>query len=427
MAAESAAASGAEQKEVSKVYAEIADVPEEVRKGKWDGAEWTKKYKAHEAEAREAGRPLWRDENLSSDRLLVGASTKYLSTTGHSIPAVDEKGEFVAEAPDTSLSHTTWYKDEYAKVTPECRRYNETLVRIVNADTIDFVRELIKRGKEESGKEPKVVALNMANQFEPGGGFERGRLAQEEVLCDRTTLHSCLDPKEYDSPNGFGEFTAAINEGVHVLRKGMDCGFALLRPEDRWQINFVSAAAYDRHKLPKEEQRAPLSPEQFAGYHAKISSILAACAAHGADIVVLGAFGCGAFANPPDQVAKVFANVIRRSAGVFIHVYFAILGAPNDFKLPIFHEVLCGAAPEGDPAEFFAPDLTKDNERGAKYPAAAKNEWLPSGKMLPPCPLMCKCKNDSPEHIAAFQHLPFAPPSKPEEKPAEEKPVETKA
>ena len=80
-----------------------------------------------------------------------------------------------------------------------------------------------------------------------------------------------------------------------------------------------------------------------------------------------------------------------------------------------------------DPAEFFAPDLTKDNERGAKYPAAAKNEWLPSGKMLPPCPLMCKCKNDSPEHIAAFQHLPFAPQPKPEEKPAEEKPAETKA
>ena len=194
-------------------------------------------------------------------------------------------------------------------------------------------------------------------------------------------------------------------------------------------MNIVTAAAYDRHKLPKEEQRAPLSPEQYAGFHVKVASILAACAAAGADIVVLGAFGCGAFANPPDQVAQVFANVLRRFAGVFSAVYFAILGAPNDFKLPVFHQKLCGTAPEGDPAEFFAPDLTKDMERGAQYAAAAKSEWLPSGKLLPVCPLMCECKDESPEHRAAFQHLPFIPqlpkpqePKAEEEKPADEKP-----
>ena len=43
--------------------------------------------------------------------------------------------------------------------------------------------------------------------------------------------------------------------------------------------------------------------------------------------IILGAFGCGAFANPPDAVAKLFAECLSSDEfrGAFATVVFAIL------------------------------------------------------------------------------------------------------
>jgi len=35
----------------------------------WNGKEWVVTYKTHEKEAKDAGRPTWRDENMSHDHL----------------------------------------------------------------------------------------------------------------------------------------------------------------------------------------------------------------------------------------------------------------------------------------------------------------------------------------------------------------------
>jgi len=288
------------------------------------------------------------------------------------------------------------------------REFPFTRVRVVNGDVINFAHALVKR-YEEAGLDRKICVLNMANQFEPGGGFVRGRLAQEEILCMRTALYSQLTKKEYEGPNGFGEFTASLQTNVPVLRKGLEDGFALLKKEERWPLNVVSLAGYDRHKLPKEEQRAPLKPEQYAGVHTKVNSILCAAAYAGVKTVVLGALGCGAFANPPDQISAIFSNVIHRFAGVFENVYFAILADPSDVKLAEFQKNLVGK-PVEDPATYFAPGLSKeeDEERGAIYEIPEGMD-LPSGKILPPCPLMCECEDHSAEHRAAFEHHPFHP------------------
>ena len=52
--------------------------------------------------------------------------------------------------------------------------------------------------------------------------------------------------------------------------------------------------------------------------------ILSAAAANGVDILVLGAFGCGAFRNDPYTVAAAYANVMREYRACFEHVEFAV-------------------------------------------------------------------------------------------------------
>ena len=390
----------------------IDDIPLEQVKAPWDAKKWNEIYEAHQKDAKENGRPLWRDENLSRDRLLAAATTKFL-TDGNAVSQVMEDGSVVEIAPpDMTKYKTEYFKKEYASLEGVERKFPATLVRIVNADVVDFVRALMDR-YEAAGQDRKVIALNMANQFNPGGGFIRGRIAQEEALCFRTALYTCLDKKEYEGPDGFGDFTASLQLDVPVLRKGLGDGFAFLKPEERWPLNIVSIASYDRHKLPKEEQRAPLSPEQYAGVHTKISAVLAAAAHAGAQTVVLGALGCGAFANPPEQISQIFANVIRRFAGVFEHIYFAILADPSDVKLSWFQKNLVGK-PVEDPAAYFVPSLAPedDEEKGAIYKAPEEEMSLPSGPLRPPCPLMNECKDHSDEHMSAFEHHPF-PQAKP--------------
>jgi len=388
----------------------IDDVPLSEVTQPWDAKAWNEKYKGHEKEAKEAGRPLWRDENMSRDRLQAAATTKYL-TEGNPVKSVEEDGSVTdITPPDMTKCEVKYFKKEYAPVKDVERAFPKTIVRIVNADVVSFSRELQKRYEAQGHADRKVIALNMANQITPGGGFIRGRIAQEEILCFCTGLYSCLDAKEYEGPKGFGDFTASIQLNVPVLRKSINDGFAFIKPEERWAMNIVSLAAYDRHKLPKEEQRAPLPPEQYAGTHTKINSILCAAAYAGAQTVVLGALGCGAFANPPDQVSQIFANVIRRFAGVFEYIYFAILADPADVKLSSFQKNLVGK-PVDDPVTYYAPNLTAedDESKGAVYEAPEEEKELPSGPILPPCPLMCECEDHTPEHRAAFEHHPYPP------------------
>jgi len=387
----------------------IDDVPLEDVKKAWDSASWISRYKEHEKEAVDAGRPLWRDPNLSLDRLLVAATTKYLCD-GNSLISVDKDGSSVViDAPGFADCDVKYFSKEYAPLNGVKRAFPATMVRIVNADTVEFHHALMKR-YTEAGLDRKVISLNMANQFNPGGGFVRGRIAQEEMLCFRTGLYSCLDKKQYEGPNGFGDFTASLQLNVPVLRKGMEDGFALLKPEERWPMNIVTIAGYDRHKLPKEVQRAPLSPEQYAGTFTKINAILCAAAHAGAHAVVLGALGCGAFANPPDQIAEIFSHVIRRFAGVFEYIYFSILASPTDFKLASFQKYLVGK-PVDDPVTYFAPGLSAedDESKGTLYQVPEKVIDLPSGPILPPCPQMCECEDQSAEHRAAFEHHPYTP------------------
>ena len=376
---------------------------------KWSASQFKSDYAAHEADAKANGRPTWRDENMSMDRLKAGATTMYLCN-GNSITSVEDDGsEVVIPPPDLSACKTEWFKNVYAPFDSEVRKYDSTTVRIVNGDTIDVCHDIMKR-YESLEQDRKVIVLNMANQKEPGGGFVRGRLAQEENLCFCSALYSCLDKKEYEGPDGFGEFTASLQLNVPVLRKGLNDGFPLLKPEERFCINVVSAAGYDRHKLPKEEQKAPLSPEQYAGVYTKINTILCAAAHAKADAVVLGALGCGAFANPPNQIAEIFAKVVRRFAGVFEYVYFAILAAPTDVKLAEFQKNLVGK-PVDDPATYYLPVLTKeeDEAKGAVYMAPKDAAPLPSGPILPPCPKMAECEDTSEEHRSHYEHHPFNP------------------
>jgi uncharacterized protein (TIGR02452 family) len=75
----------------------------------------------------------------------------------------------------------------------------------------------------------------------------------------------------------------------------------------------------------------------------KIKCVFRAAAAQGCRRIVLGAFGCGAFGNPPAEVDQLFRRVLLgrdenrgEFLGCFDEVTFAIKGGRQD-TLPAFN------------------------------------------------------------------------------------------
>jgi uncharacterized protein (TIGR02452 family) len=74
-----------------------------------------------------------------------------------------------------------------------------------------------------------------------------------------------------------------------------------------------------------------LSDEQIEPTKEKIRTILRIAGKYSHDSLVLGAFGCGAFANPPNHIATLFKEVFLENefSGTFKYVVFSIFEDHN--------------------------------------------------------------------------------------------------
>lgn len=64
--------------------------------------------------------------------------------------------------------------------------------------------------------------------------------------------------------------------------------------------------------------------ELLAIHKERGKKILQIAAAHKADTLILGAFGCGAFRNPPEVVARAYRELLDQFDGYLARVEFAV-------------------------------------------------------------------------------------------------------
>lgn len=63
--------------------------------------------------------------------------------------------------------------------------------------------------------------------------------------------------------------------------------------------------------------------------------------AEGNEVVILGAFGCGAFENKPEVVARAAKNVISKYMYAFKTIEFAVYCSPrDDLNFKVFERTL---------------------------------------------------------------------------------------
>jgi uncharacterized protein (TIGR02452 family) len=214
-----------------------------------------------------------------------------------------------------------------------------TSYKVVNQDCLAYAKSL----QDKDGTDDLCV-LNMASAKNPGGGVYGGAGAQEEYLFRCSDYYRFLfqfaDPASFDCEKEYGiphnlrhsyplkrNYGGIYSHGVTIFRDTEANGYALL--EKPWQVNFVAVAA---NNIRKYMNGRTTIPDKFIpSTLSLIRAILRIAYNNGQLRLVLGAFGCGAFANPPKHMAQLFKQVFDEPEfqGLFKEIHFAIIEDHN--------------------------------------------------------------------------------------------------
>lgn len=188
----------------------------------------------------------------------------------------------------------------------------------------------------------RLAVLNFANPEIPGGGVWNGAMAQEECLCRSSNLYACIS-----NENAIEEFYNYHRDIRDFYHKGIknyfysdrliytknvtvfknDNEIPQLLAEDEWfDVDVITCAA------PYIINAENINYEKlFSLFKRRIKNIFEAARDNQVDVIVLGAWGCGAFKSPPLIVAEAFKQVIKEENyfSEFKHIVFAIKPTSN--------------------------------------------------------------------------------------------------
>lgn len=206
--------------------------------------------------------------------------------------------------------------------------------------------EMVCGGTAETGykhadKEHTAV-LNFADAMKYGGWVENGAQTQEENLCRCTNLHrvlgrdTCADA--YYIPNT--EDVRERHREVYIDNIIYAKGITMFKDDTNY--NDIEPRKFDVITCPCPAERLE-EAEAMEIYTRRIEQIILSAIDNGVECIVLGAWGCGAFAQNPIVVARAFAKVLNEYGNYFKRIIFAIKYTPNwgsDHNYSVFKTVL---------------------------------------------------------------------------------------
>lgn len=190
----------------------------------------------------------------------------------------------------------------------------------------------------KSGK--KVAVLNFASAKNPGGGVKNGAYAQEECLCRCSTLYYCLNTdmmwEKFYEPhraenNPFYNDDIICTPAVTVFKS--DIVFPERLPESEWyNVDVLTCAAPNLRSMVSDDIYSCFDNRQLnmdkdkyrLVMKSRIRQLFIVAQTTGADVLILGAFGCGAFKNPPEVVAQLFKEAVDEFGSFFEVIEFAV-------------------------------------------------------------------------------------------------------
>ena len=231
-----------------------------------------------------------------------------------------ETDETLRAAVAHSIEETKFYApDEYPPL-PE-KKFEHTRLDVTRWRSF----EAGWRARQET-RNIRIGVLNFASATMPGGGVKIGSGAQEECLCRCSTLYPIL--KTSANQKNFYRMHRVRRDPLHtdaciyspeILAVKSDIQFpARLDPKYWLTVDVLTCAAPKLNSIEiKDEELFDIHTQR--GRH-----LMTIAAHHGIDVLILGAFGCGAFKNDPRVVANAYKKILPEFDGFFDRIIFAV-------------------------------------------------------------------------------------------------------
>ena len=187
-----------------------------------------------------------------------------------------------------------------------------------------------------SEKSKPILVLNLANPVNPGGGVRRGSKAQEEDLCRKSSLLLSLESLEASvyykynkSLNTYmGSDAVMITPQVEIIK---DENGDLL--DESVIVSVMTCAA----PMLRDGMEGLTDQEYRDMVYGRITGMLKVAAYLGYEVLILGAFGCGAFSNDAHVVSDLFYKALKefdydgmKAKDFFSRIDFAVLSRSAD-------------------------------------------------------------------------------------------------
>lgn len=243
------------------------------------------------------------------------------------------ENEQLAEAVAASKKGTRLYGPDDYPALPEQRKTPVTIEVTKSTSFMAASQRYFYHGKE------RIAVLNFASAVNPGGGVKSGSSAQEESLCRCSTLYPTLNQRflweQYYEPNRAAgdplHTDACIWSPGIVICKLDASGNPRIDPEGWATVDVISCAAPNLRErtgnIHNPETAVPVhltAEMQYALHLKRAKHILHIAASKRAAALILGAFGCGAFANDPWAVARAYKDALEEYGQYFSYVEFAV-------------------------------------------------------------------------------------------------------
>lgn len=224
--------------------------------------------------------------------------------------------EQLKQYTENSKKNTILYKEDYIFDLPNNPNLNGT-IKVINSRTFKACNEL-----------ENVVVLNFASATNPGGGVKTGSKAQEECLCRCSTLYPCLtqnhlfnDFYKYhrDRHNIFYTNRIIYTPNITIFKEDIEEP-KLMAMENWYQVDVITSSAPNLRLIEKFNEN-----ELLKLLKSRIERIIQIAIVNRKQNIILGAFGCGVFKNPPYLVARAFKEVLDIYRNYFDNIIFAIL------------------------------------------------------------------------------------------------------
>ena len=233
-----------------------------------------------------------------------------------------EQNTQLANAVQVAKSATKLYAPEdYPEISGSEQGQTGSVIKITKHKTFEAAMNV-----HSSNPTWKIAVLNFASATNPGGGVKTGSSAQEESLCRCSTLYPTLVQdwlwrayykKNKDAHDNLHTDACIYSPQVIICKTDED--YPNRMPEKDWvSVDVITCAAPNLRQRPGNMHNpaagakpVSVTPEELYTLHLnRAKHIMHIAAAHSVDTLILGAFGCGAFANDPNVVARAYKDAL---------------------------------------------------------------------------------------------------------------------